>query len=104
MLNKTKLIYDPNKDGDVVASYLKAADGTLISKTEAAGKTALDVNIANNSANLFTKPFDSLIVLSKTEYGDPLVIKSTLQGQDVQLVTLSYDDDGDFQSLQVSDF
>lgn len=103
MLNKNKLIYDPNKDGDVVASYIKAADGTLISKTEAAGKTALDVNVANNSANLFTKPFDSLIVLSKTEFGDPLVIKSSLQGQDVQIVTLTYDEEGDFQSLQVSD-
>jgi hypothetical protein len=103
MLNKTKLIYDPNKDGDVVASYLKAADGTLISKTEAAGKTALDVNVAN-SASLFSKPFDSLIVLSKSEYGDPVVIKSTLQGVDVQQVTLVYDEEGDFQSLQVSDF
>lgn len=103
MLNKTKLVFDPEKDGDIVASYLKAADGSLISKTESNGKQALDVNIANNS-NLFTKPFDKLLVLSKTEFGDPLVIKSQLNGEDVQLVTLQYDDEGDFLSLEVSNF
>lgn len=101
MLNKTKLVYDPQKDGDVVASFLKAADGTLISKTQANGKNALDVNVANNG-DLFTKPFDKITVISKNEFGDPVVIKSQLGGVDVQQVTLTYDEDGDFLSLEVS--
>ena len=101
MLNKTKLVYDPQKDGDVVASFLKAADGSLISKTESNGKNALDVNITNKG-ELFTKPFDKILVLAKTEFGDPLVIKSQLAGADVQQVTLAYDEDGDFLSLEVS--
>lgn len=101
MLNKTKLVYDPQKDGDVVASFLKAADGSLISKTAANGKNALDVNITNKG-DLFTKPFDKIMVMAKNEFGDPVLIKSQLGGVDIQQVALTYDDDGDFQSLEVS--
>lgn len=53
---------------------------------------------------LFTKPYTGIIVLSKNEYGDPIVIKSINGMIDSQLVTIVYDDDGDFLSASVSDY
>lgn len=104
MLNKTQLVFDPEKNGDVVASYLKAADGSLVTNTSIGSKKALDVNVTNANINVFSKPFNSIMVLSKTIDGDPLEIKSQFNNIDVQLVTIIYDEDGDFQSLRVSDY
>jgi len=104
MLNKTKLVYDPDKGGDETASYLKGSDGELITNTPIGDKKALDVNIANGSVNIFTKPFDRIEVISKTEEGDPAEVKSMLLGVNVQLVTIAYDADGDFLNLQLSDY
>lgn len=104
MFNKDKLIYTPSQEGDIVGSYLKAADGDLLTKTNINDKKALDVNVTGGSINVFTKPYDSIIVLSKNEDGDPLTLKSSFGGNDVQLVTFTYDVDGDFQSLVVSDY
>lgn len=112
MLSKTKLVFDPTQQGDIVASFLKGSDGTLISNTQISGKQALDVNVVNGittngggggSSSLFTKPFNAIIVVSKTEFGDPLTIKSQLNNVDVQMITLTYDDNEDLVSLQISD-
>lgn len=53
---------------------------------------------------LFTKPYTNIIVLTKNEYGDPVNVKSVNDGVDSQLVTIIYDDDGDFQAANVSDY
>lgn len=103
MLNKTKLVFDPAKEGDVVASFLKSSDGSLISKTAVAGKNALDVSVVNNGGNLFSKPFNKILVLSKNEFGDPLLVKSQLNNVDVQLITLVYDEEEDLVSMEISD-
>ena len=60
------------------------------------------INVRNN-ASIFTKPFDKLMVLTKTDEGDPITIKSQLNGADVQLATITYDVDGDFQGLEIRD-
>lgn len=57
--------------------------------------------VSNNG--LFTKPYTNIVVLTKNEYGDPTTIKSIHNGTDAQLVTIVYDEDGDFQSANVSD-
>jgi peroxiredoxin len=52
-LNKDKLLFDATDGGDVVASFIKGADGTLISHTTVSGKEALDVNVANTITTTF---------------------------------------------------
>lgn len=49
MIAKERLVFDTANasEGDVVASYLKGADGTLLTHTTVSGKEALDVNVAN---------------------------------------------------------
>lgn len=64
---------------------------------------SLSVSIKDNTS-LFSKPYDTLIVLSKDDEGDPLSIKSRKNGKDVQLMTITYDEDGDLQSITVGDF
>lgn len=48
-LNKDQLILDTAalSESDNVGAYIRAADGTLITKTTVGGKEALDVNVAN---------------------------------------------------------
>lgn len=63
-----------------------------------------DVSIPVVTGNkLFTKAFTNILVLSKNEYGDPLIVKSVYKGVDAQLLTIEYDEDGDFLSASVSD-
>lgn len=49
MLSKERLVFDPTAaaDGDAVGAYLRAADGTLITRTTVGSKEALDVYVAN---------------------------------------------------------
>lgn len=61
------------------------------------------INVRNNTS-IFTRPFDRLIVLTKTDEGEPLTIKSQLGGVDIQLATILYDVDGDFQGLEITDY
>lgn len=56
-----------------------------------------------NNVGFFTKPYNSVSVLTKSECGNPTTIKSTYSGTDVQLLTIVYDADGDLQSVTVSD-
>jgi hypothetical protein len=66
----------------------------------------LDTNIILNTVRknaLFSKPFDQLTVLTKNDDGDPLTIKSKLDGVDVQLLTITYDLDGDFQNAVITE-
>lgn len=49
MIAKEKLVFDPSAaaDGDAVGAYVRAADGTLITRTTVGSKEALDVYVAN---------------------------------------------------------
>lgn len=79
-------------------------DGTnTVSVTPAASGSvgALDTV---DKATVFTKPFDTLEVLTKNDDGDPLTIQSRYTSNNVQLATITYDVDGDFQSVIVSDY
>lgn len=49
MLSKDKLIFDAANDVDNVGSWLRSADGTLLTHTDNAGKKSLDVNLSNAS-------------------------------------------------------
>jgi len=83
---------------------VRIGSGTqFVTTTEAGTRTLLDVNIVHNGGSLFSKPFNKIIVLTKTECGDPLTVKSQLNDIDVQLITATYDDENDLISLQVSD-
>ena len=48
-LGKNQLVFDPSvaADSDNVGSYVRSADGTLITHTTVGGKDALDVNIVD---------------------------------------------------------
>lgn len=48
-VNLQKLVFDTSNQSDSanVGAYVKASDGTLITKTTVGGKEALDVNVAN---------------------------------------------------------
>ena len=63
--------------------------------------SSLGVVSLNNS--LFSKAYTNVVVIAKNDCGDPLQIKSTHKGKDVQLITITYDSDGDFESATVSD-
>lgn len=86
-------VHDSVRIGDGVneATITKAAIGT---------KTGLNVNSINDA---FSKPFNKLTVLTKNDDGDPLTIRSSYLGTPVQLATVIYDSDGDFQDIEVSD-
>ncbi|MEO0271693.1 MAG: hypothetical protein ABIM30_01215 [candidate division WOR-3 bacterium] len=49
MITKEKLVFDPAvaSEGDAVGAYLRAADGTLITRTSVGSKEALDVYVTN---------------------------------------------------------
>lgn len=68
-----------------------------------AGISTGSTSSITTNTTIFTKPYDSLMVLTKNDCGDPLTIKSTRYGVDSQLATITYDLDGDFQSVSVSD-
>jgi len=82
---------------------IKIGDGTNLAKvTKAAVGTNAGLNV-NTMNTLFTKPFTQLTVLTKNSDGDPLTIKSIYNGTDVQLMTITYDSDGDFQQASITD-
>jgi hypothetical protein len=83
---------------------VQVGDGTNFATTTNSGtKTLLDVNVLGGSSTIFTKPYNKLLVLSKNDDGDPLQIKTQLNGVDVQLAVITYDTDGDLQQLELSD-
>lgn len=46
-INKFQSVFDPTTNElDIIGSYLKASDGTLLTHTDVGGKKALDVNVA----------------------------------------------------------
>lgn len=85
--------YDITRLGDGIneAKITKAKTGT---------NTGLNTNSIND---LFSKPFTKLTVLTKNDDGDPLTIRSAYLGTPVQLMTIVYDADGDFQDAEVVD-
>jgi hypothetical protein len=52
---------------------------------------------------LFSKPLTGLEVLSKDDDGNPLEVQSLYNGTPVQLLTITYDTDGDLLSAIVTD-
>lgn len=91
---------DPNS-GDIHDS-VRIGDGTneaTITKAVTGLLAGLNVNSIND---LFSKPFNKLTVLTKNDDGDPLTIRSSYNGVPVQLMTVIYDADGDFQDAEVS--
>jgi hypothetical protein len=88
--------------GDV-ADSVRIGDGVneaKITKAKVGTNTGLNTNSINE---LFSKPFTRLEVLTKNDDGDPLTIRSSYNGTPVQLMTIVYDSDGDFQSADVVD-
>jgi hypothetical protein len=88
--------------GDV-ADSVRIGDGVneaKITKAKVGTNTGLNTNSIND---LFSKPFTRLEVLTKNDDGDPLTIRSSYNGTPVQLMTIVYDSDGDFQSADVVD-
>ena len=84
---------------------VKVGDGTdFATTTSVNGKTLLDVSIVSGSGSIFTKPYNKIIVLTKNDEGDPLTIKTQLNNVDTQLATITYDADGDFLQLELSDY
>jgi len=73
------------------ATVTKAVTGT---------KAGLDVNALNEA---FNKPYNKLTVLTKNDDGNPLTIRSRYFGTDVQLMTIIWDADGDFEDFEVVD-
>lgn len=71
-----------------------------VAKAAVGTRAGLDVVGIND---LFSKPYTKLTVLTKNDDGDPLTIRSRYQGTNVQLMTITYDADGDFQDADVSD-
>ena len=78
-------------DGEDEATVTPAATGSV---------AGLDVV---NKAKVFTKPYNKVTILTKNDDGDPLTIRTRYNGVDVQLATIVYDSDGDFQDVEVTD-
>jgi hypothetical protein len=94
---------DNYPDAGDVADSVRIGDGVneaKITKAKVGTNTGLNVNSIND---LFSKPFTKLEVLTKNDDGDPLTIRSSYNGTNVQLMTIVYDSDGDFQSADVVD-
>lgn len=84
---------------------VKIGEGTEFTTTTPAGsKRALDVSVIGGSGNIFTKPYNKIIVLTKNDQGDPTQIKTQFNGVDVQLAIITYDADGDFLQLELSTY
>jgi hypothetical protein len=71
-----------------------------VEKAVVGTKAGLNVNSLNET---FSRPFNKLTVLTKNDDGKPLTIRSSYLGTPVQLMTLIWDVDGDFQDVEVVD-
>lgn len=72
----------------------------IVSNFPAVQPVSGTVDISNR---LFSKPFNEITVLSKNNDGNPLTVQTYKNNIPVQLLTISYDIDGDFQSAEVTD-
>lgn len=97
---KLSHIEGPN---NIPADSIRLGDGVNEAKITPAKVGSLTGLNTNSINDLFTKPFTKLTVLTKNDDGDPLTIRSAYQGVNVQLMTILYDSDGDFQDADVSD-
>ncbi len=96
----THLDNSPNP-GDVHDS-MRLGDGVgelTLTPTVGSVKFAADTV---DLAKPFTKPWNKVRIASKNDDGDPLTIITSDGATDVQLATITYDIDGDFQELVVS--
>jgi hypothetical protein len=76
--------------------FVQPTDGTNLQTFNADGSA----NVVRKNT-LFSLPYDQLTVLTKGANG-PLTIQSKLLGANVQLMTITYDIDGDFQKAVVT--
>lgn len=88
------------EDLEVELQTLNAVDFATDTELQAVNSNLQDLKQAAN-ATLFTLPFDTIQVVSKTANG-PTSIVSKLSGTIVQTITITYDIDGDFVSAAVS--
>lgn len=56
-----------------------------------------------NLAKPFNRPWDSVRISAKNDCGDPTEIITSYKGTDVQMASIIYDSDDDFESLTVTD-
>lgn len=103
-----------NPDGSVNVNVLditlshandsvRIGDGTSLVTTTLSQDTSKVGFDTVNLAKPFTKPWDRVRVTTKNTDGDPTVIITSFNGVDVQMASIIYDTDGDFQDLQVTD-
>lgn len=93
---------DNDPDAGDVHDSIRIGDGVdEVNMTKAASGTVVGMNV-NSVNDLFSKPFNKLTVLSKNDDGDPLTIRSSYGGIPVQLLTIAYDAEGDFEDAEVS--
>lgn len=93
---------DNDPDAGDVHDSLRIGDGVNeVTATKAADGPEVGLN-TNSINDLFSKPFTKLTVLSKNDDGDPLEIRSSYNGVPVQLLTIVYDAEGDFEDAEVS--
>lgn len=120
MIAKEKLVFDPAAvaDGDAVGAFVRAADGTLITRTTVGSKEALDVYVANaiqitdGTNNLAINPDGSInvdvSVINGAEKAEDSAHASGDIGQFILAVrqdslASSVSADGDYAALKVND-
>jgi hypothetical protein len=86
-----------------VTDSVRLGDGTQLNTntySQDLSKIALDTV---NLAKPFTKPWNAVRIEAKNDDGDPIQIITSFGGVDVQQADITYDVDGDFESLEVTD-
>jgi hypothetical protein len=86
-----------------VTDSVRLGDGTQLNTntySQDLSKIALDTV---NLTKPFTKPWNAVRIEAKNDDGDPTQIITSFGGVDVQQADITYDVDGDFESLEVTD-
>lgn len=96
-----------HKDGDPdtgdIHDSIRIGDGTNeVTTTPSIGNAIVGIDTVQKNS-IFTKPYTQLTVLTKNDDGDPLTVRTRYNGTNVQLATITYDSNGDFEDVQVSD-
>lgn len=96
------LIVPPLFDVDIthMEDSVRLGDGTnYITSTISGGKVSLDIMPVNS---LVKKVFDNITITAKNANGDPLTVLYKLGMTTVATLSLTYDSDGDLQSVSVT--
>lgn len=90
-ITKDQLIFDTSDlaDSDNIGAYLRASDGTLITKTTNGAKEGLDVNIINDDLDIRDLSAAQDSIQSNTHDGAGNAINSTGGSLDVNVTSIS---------------